>query len=249
MRSLPRVIKACRVRLTEDRGKRTGDRGRGAEEKSPAGAGADLECAEQARDELLSLARGQASQTLEEAREEAHQLTRQAEREAGALRERIRQEAYRQGLEQAAQETAELLARGQAEIDEILREAHRQRDATLDSLEPRIFKLALETAEKIMGYELDHNEKAFLSMLSQALTSVKNESRVTLRVNPGEYVRFFKSREVTMHTPNGALKAEVVSDPTVGYGGCVIETESGDIDAGAAAQLSQIQRNLGLEGD
>ena len=277
MRSLPRVIKASQVRLREITAHRQPSHPESAPQTAPgpesyAGSGAarspqaapgapgrgeertraredDLYCAEQARDELLSLAREQSSELLKEARQEALNVGRQAEAEAAALRERAEREAYQLGLERAAREVEELLQRTQGEIDQTMAEARSQSEATIDGLEPRIFKLALEVAEKILGYELDHNNSAFMSMLKQALQNVKSENRVTLMVNPSEYVRFFKSREVTLHTGSGALKAEVVSDPTVGYGGCLIETESGAIDAGVNAQLKQIGKNLGLEGD
>jgi len=212
-------------------------------------AEAALKSAERSRDELLALTSSQAADMLREAREEARNIGRQAEEEADALREQVRREAYKEGLEKAAREVEALMARAQAEIDRTLEEARRQHSAMMDNLEPRIFKLALEVAEKILGYELDHNDNAFLSMLKQALGSVKSDDHVKLRVNPSEYVRFFKSREVTLHTQNGSLKAEVINDPTVGFGGCLIETESGAIDAGVDAQLDQIGRNLGLEGD
>ena len=196
---------------------------------------------------LLSSAREEAARLLEESRQEAGALIRQAETDAGVLRDQAEKDAYKQGLDKAGHEMEQLFTRAQGEIDEIIREAHKQRDAMMDNLEPRIFKLALEVAEKILGYEMDHNEDAYLSMLRQAMSHVKSENRVILRVNPSEYVRYFKSREVTMHTANGSIKAEVVNDPAVGYGGCLIETESGAIDAGVDAQLTQIGRNLGLE--
>jgi len=208
----------------------------------------DLASARRAADEVLAVAREEASRLLREARDEGLAITRHAEREAEGASEKIREEAYRQGLAQAQTEIGDLFSQAQTDIDAILREANRMSEELLDDLEPRIFKLALEVAEKILGYELDHNESAFMSMLKEALGNVKNEKRVTLRVNPSEYVRFFKSSEATIHTRNGSLKADVVNDPTIDYAGCLIETESGGIDAGVGAQLAQIGKNLGIGG-
>ncbi len=202
---------------------------------------------QQAYDELIMAAQEEVALILEDARAEAQGILQQAEQAATDAHRRIHEEAYAQGMRQARQEVEDLFARAQDEIDRTLGEAQAQRDNMLNSLEPQFFKMALEVAEKILGYELDHNDNAFLSMLKSALGSVKSETHVTLRVNPSEYVRFFKSREVTMHTKNGSITAQVINDPTVGYGGCLIETESGAIDAGAQAQLRQIQQNLGFD--
>ena len=205
------------------------------------------EDAGQMREDMLKAAREETEQLIQAAQDEARSLTHQAEIDIENLRKKTEKEAYTQGIDHAGHEMEQLFARAQNEIDETIRKAYEQRDAMMDNLEPRIFKLALEIAEKILGYELDHSENAFLSMLRQALDSVKNESHVTLRVSSNEYVRFFKSHEVTMHTQSGTIKADVVNDPAVGFGGCLIETESGAIDAGVKAQLAQIARNLGVE--
>ncbi len=204
---------------------------------------------QQAYEELILAAQEEVALMLQDARAGAQEILRQAEQETTDLRRAAQEEAYEQGMEQARAEVVDLFARGQAEIDRTLEEAVRQRDAMAENMEPGLFKIAMEIAEKILGYELDHNDSAYLSMLKTALNSVKSETHVTLRVNPSEYVRFFKSRQVTMHTQNGSITADVINDPTVGYGGCLIETESGAIDAGAKAQLRQIQTNLGIEGD
>ena len=246
-----RVIKASRVFML-DKPETKGSPGGDDSQAGPGGESSvkvDLDSARMAADEMLALAREEASHLIRKAREEALAVSRDAEREAASLVEKSQLDAYRQGLAQAEADIGDLFERAQAEVDGIINDAKEQRNELLDSMEPRVFRLALEIAEKILGYELDRNESAFMSMLRSALSNVKNESTVTLRVNSSEYVRFFKSREVTMHTQSGTLQANVVNDPTIGFGGCLIETESGAIDAGASAQLSQIGKNLGLEAD
>jgi flagellar assembly protein FliH len=202
-----------------------------------------------AYDELIAAAQEEVTMLLEDARREASALVAEAERAAVSLRASAQEDGFQKGLTAARDEVAGLLARAQADADDLIGRAEAARAASLEQMEPRILTLALEVAKKVLGYELDHNESAFLSMLRTALAGVKAETHVTLRVNPSEYVRFFKAREVTMHTPTGSLTASVVNDPTVGYGGCLIETEGGAIDAGAAAQVAQIGRNFGIESD
>ena len=241
-----RVIKASRVLMRETPVSKSsapaaGEArwGKDAEDKAKR----ELDGVRKAADEMLALAREEASHLIRQAREEAAEITRSADK----AKEKARWDAYKQGLEMAEQEIGDLFERAQEDVDRTLEQAKKQFDALMDDLEPRVFKLSLEIAEKILGYELDNNDSAFLSMLRTALGSVKNENTVTLRVNSSEYIRFFKSREVTMHTASGSLKANVVNDPNVGYGGCLIETDSGAIDAGVGAQLAQIGKNLGLE--
>lgn len=243
---MPRIIKAGQViRIEDDAPARAGaSRWSGGAPETAEARMADVQAA---YDELITAAQDEVSLMLQDAREEAARIYGETERGVDKLREAARREGFAQGLEEAAREAAGLLERGQRDIDSLLGEAGRERDRMLRELEPKILTLAIEVAEKILGYELDNHERAYMSMLQTALANVKSENHVTLRVNPSEYVRFFKSRKVTMHTAAGSIEADVINDPTVGYGGCLIETESGAIDAGASAQLDQVARNFGIE--
>ncbi len=201
----------------------------------------------QAYEELINTAQEEVSLMLQEARAEATEIYKQAEEDIRRMRQSVHDEAYQLGLKKAEEEVTALLEQAQKEVDTLLAQAKEERDKMLDAVETQILRLAIDTADKILGLELEQNNAAFVSMLKQALSSVKAENQVVLRVNPSEYVRFFKAREVTLHTQNGSISATVINDPTVGYGGCLIETESGTVDAGAKAQLSQIAQNFGLD--
>ncbi|MDR0381184.1 MAG: hypothetical protein LBH86_04235 [Oscillospiraceae bacterium] len=239
-----RVIKAAQVFLAPPPAAVAAEHS----DASPESGAAETDV-QTAYDELIAAAQEEVTLLLQDARREAAALVAEAERAAASLRASAQEDGFKKGLEAARDEVFALLNRAQTDADDIVKQAEAERAASLEQMETRILKLSLEVAKKILGYELDHNESAFLSMLRTALAGVKAETHVTLRVNPSEYVRFFKAREVTMHTPTGSLTADVVNDPTVGYGGCLIETESGAIDAGAAAQVAQIGRNFGLESD
>ncbi len=246
---MPRVIKATYARLLEEP--------EAPARPAPAEAALPIEDTaprpdpqaewQAAYDELIAAAQEEVTFLLEDARNEAAAIRQKAKREVSELRRRSEEEGFEKGLSRAQNEILELLESAQKEADAVLTEANMERDRVARDMEPQLFRLALDIAEKILGYELESNDGAFLSMLRQALASVKSETKATLRVNPSEYVRFFKSREVNIHTPGGTIAASVVNDPTVGYGGCLIETESGVVDAGVTAQLSQIAHNFGMD--
>jgi flagellar biosynthesis/type III secretory pathway protein FliH len=199
-----------------------------------------------AYDELVAAAQEEVAMLLQDARDNASAIVSRAETSAKELKAAAAEEGYGEGLAHAQDEVKDLFTRAQADIDATLETAVRERDNMIAQMEPKLYKVAIDIAEKILGYELENNENAYLSILKSALGNVKAENHVTLRVNPSEYVRFFKSREVTLHTAAGSITAEVVNDPTVGYGGCLIETESGAIDAGVDTQLEQMSNHLGI---
>ena len=195
-------------------------------------------------------ARLERDRIMREAEIEAQKLIESVHAQAEEYRRQVREEAVRQGmkegLEKAAQDVAGILGRAEEECGELLERACGEREAILAEVEPEIFSLSIKIASKILNCELDRNESAYMDMVKKALASVKFDSNVTLRVNPGEYVRFFKAREVTLHTPAGVVHASVLSDPMVEFNGCRIETDMGNVGAGASDQLLQIAKGFGV---
>ncbi len=207
------------------------------------------EKAEEARREAESAAQ-ERDRIMRETEIEARKLIDSVHGQAEEYRKQVREEAERQGrregMEQAAADVAEIIKKAEEECAALILKASEERDAVFSGIEPEIFKLSVRIASKILNYELDRNESAYMEMVKKALSGVKFDSNVTLRVNPGEYVRFFKARDVTLHTPTGAVHSSVVSDPMVEFNGCRIETDMGNVSAGVGDQLSQIAKGLGV---
>lgn len=260
-----RIIKSGQARFVEaipEYTQETPEAERDAYSAAPAGSGPDehtggptREEIQAAYDELLTAAQEEASLLLEDSRREAYAVVGRAREDAARLLEEARREGWEQGLsegreqgrDEASGEMRELLERGQEEVDRVIREAYENRDRMLEEMEPKVYRLALEIAEKILSYELDHNEEAFISILSQAMGSIQAETKVTLRVGASEFMRYFHSRDTArIRTEHGPVTAGVMIDASVEPGGCLLETDTGMIDASAKAQLEQIAFNLGL---
>jgi flagellar assembly protein FliH len=249
-----RIIKAGWTRLlpAEKRLYKSHKAGADEDETVVSTAADDLQSA---YDEVIEAAQQEMDLMLSDARMEAGEIVKTAGTEA----EKIRQAAYAEGLEDGyARGYADFLANsekavqalmdeGQGEVDKALANAYDERDRLLDEMEPRVLRLALDIGEKILGYELDGNNEAFVSLVTTALNVMKSEGRVTLRVNAKQHMASFRSRaDALLKTDQGVVQAEISSDPGVEPGGCIIETGNGIVDASVDAQLEQISRNLGF---
>jgi len=92
-----------------------------------------------------------------------------------------------------------------------------------------ILKLALAVAGKVLHGEVRHNAEAAASVLDAALACVQDARAVRARVNPGDLERIRQAR------PDAPVP-DVVADPAIGPGGCVVETDCGAIDATVDSQ-------------
>jgi type III secretion protein L len=174
-----------------------------------------------------------------ESRAEARRILADAQREAEELRERaaaeareMREAAYREGLETAL-----------AELNDALLEAQERRDAALAGAERDLLRLAVKLAEKIIGREIGRDDATLADIVSAALRNARQQESLTVRVNPSDLPRVQAHRERL--DPSGRARfIDLVPDPRVGQGGCVIEGESGTVDARLDTQLRVLERAL-----
>lgn len=213
-------------------------------EAAPAAPDPDIQAA---YDELIAAAQDEVAAMLRDARDNAQILLKDAEKQAGDIRRNGYEEGYRLGLGQVREDTMEIIQKAERDASGLIAKAQGEHDRILHETEPRLLKLALEVAEKILHHELEGDDGTYMSILSNALGAVKAESKVVLRVNPSDYVRYFNSREnAKIRTVNGNVTAQVTIDSSVDAGGCLIETDSGAINSSPAAQISQIANTLGV---
>jgi type III secretion protein L len=173
-------------------------------------------------------ARAEARRILAEAVRDADGLRECAEREARELREA----AYEEGRETAL-----------SELNQILLEAHGRRDAALAGAERDVLRLAVKLAEKIIGREIERDDATLADIVSAALRHARQQESLTVRVNPADLPRVQAHRDRL--DPSGRARfIDLVADPRVGHGGCIIEGESGTVDARLDTQLRVLERAL-----
>ncbi|MET0649320.1 MAG: type III secretion system stator protein SctL [Pyrinomonadaceae bacterium] len=174
-----------------------------------------------------------------EARAEARRILADANREAEESRERAKQEAteLREAAYQEGREAA------LAELNFILIEAHERRDAALSGAERDVLRLAVKLAEKIIGREIERDDATLADIVSAALRHARQQEALTVRVNPADLPRVQAHRDRL--DPSGRARfIDLVADPRVAHGGCVIEGESGTVDARLDTQLRVLERAL-----
>lgn len=174
-----------------------------------------------------------------EARLEAARILAQAEKDAAAILQQAesiaresRETAYREGCESALTEWQTLLL-----------EAREQRDQALAGVERDVLRLAVKIAEKILGHELQRDKKAVVDIVATALRQARRNEMITLRVNPADLPLIEQHRQRFDRIGRNQF-LDVVPDPAVTAGGCVIESESGAIDAQLGTQLRVLERAL-----
>lgn len=169
----------------------------------------------------------EARQMLADAQRQTQELLGEASQEY----ERQKQRGYEDGMNEAKMEMA----------DRMIEMAERTVDY-FAQVEGKVAGLVMTALRKLLG-EFEDTELT-LRVVRQALQVVCNQPQVTIRINPSQepILRKRVGELLTGYTGIGAI--EIVADPRLHTGGCILETEMGVVDASMEVQLQALERAL-----
>jgi flagellar assembly protein FliH len=164
-------------------------------------------------------------------------LISKAYEEANAIRENAQAQGFEEGLAQARQALAEL----RGDIAQLMN----GREEALLSLADEIGSLAVEVASRVIKTEVSCDETLVLSMVRDTIQKAgRNSKSFLIKLNPDDTPTV---KKMLKDDPIPNLQAEVIvmDDPNVDAGSCVLETNSGLIDASFSTQLGILRQLFG----
>jgi flagellar assembly protein FliH len=171
-----------------------------------------------------------------------------ARREADAVRDEARRAGEAAGLESAREtlgrEVEQRMQTVLPALEDLLRQLRESSDAWRRSREEGLVHLARKIAERIVRRQLERDPHITLEWAREALELVAGSRHVQIRLNPcdhavlGEHVAQLAGR---LRLPG---KLEVMGDATIEAGGCVVQTEHGELDQQLTTQLDRLEEEL-----
>jgi len=137
----------------------------------------------------------------------------------------------------AAQEQSAVLAK---ELSRTLEDLMQVRTEMIRQTERQMVQLALAVARRVVRREVSIDQDLLLAMMRVALDRLSDAATVTVRLHPTEH----KAVTAAMSGRPFDGHVTVVGDPRVARGGCRVESDYGEIDAGVDAQIQEIARTL-----
>jgi flagellar assembly protein FliH len=190
----------------------------------------------------------------------ARSIIEQAERAAKARLDeatgesaRILKEAYERGYEDGrAEATAKVMERAREFLEYLESLARGVAEAAEDAVraaEDTVADLAIEVAEKILRHEVSVDGSVVLEMVRESVEKAKAGGSVRIRVSAWDLERVKDFREELIRMADDVEAIEIIEDPRVEPGGCIVDTEFGSVDARLGTQLREIRRAFFGNGD
>jgi flagellar biosynthesis/type III secretory pathway protein FliH len=193
-----------------------------------------------ARDYLAEVQK-QAERILLDARNEAEQLRERAKLE-GAARG---QAEFDQRVEKAAQRLSDnrcktAIAACEATVNELAQETSKWlalwRDQTVE--------LAAKMSEKVLRREMNDHEETLRVWMEEALVAMRDSRDVRVLVHPDDFSIAGRFLQQLARTVPQAANVEILPDPEISLGGCLVRSSHGQIDQQMHVQLQRLVEQL-----
>ena len=180
-----------------------------------------------------------------QARDDAEGVVSAAHHEADALRAA----AQREGLATARAQAQEEVAGALAAVHAMARGLDEQRQAMERQAIQEATGLAVEVAARLVRAEVAARPERVVDVLRGAIRRAADRSRLVARVSPADLAQCRAAAPGILEEMGGIARFEVVDDPRILAGSCVLETATGDVDATFESQLARILEALAAPPD
>ena len=131
---------------------------------------------------------------------------------------------------------------GLEQLKNIRREIHQK-------IEKEVAQLALSIAKKIVCHEVKTTEETVVCVAREALSRVENPAKIKVKLNPADLQFIQDTKFQLSHFLDDVESIRFEAEDSIQSGGCLIETDMGDIDARIEKQLQAIEESFQIEFD
>jgi len=211
--------------------------------------------AEKAAFDEIKRKNNQAQKIRQEAEDEAKRILDEARRKAEGLEaeiqgkvDKVEREAYEKGMHDGRESGFQ---EGRGEVDRLVDTLHRiistaieKRNEIIEESETQVINLVLLIAKKVIKVISENQKNVVINNVVQALRKLKSRGDVAIRVNLADLELTSEHISDFMKMVENVKSVTVLEDSSVDRGGCIIETDFGQIDARISSQLHEIEEKI-----
>lgn len=214
-----------------------------------------LKDAEKAAFEEVRRKTNEAQVTVQRAKDEAAKIEADAKAAAAKIEEdaRVSMEAEKQAGhdEGFAKGKEEGFKEGSLEVERLIDRLHTiiervmdRREEILRETEQQIVDLVLLMTRKVVKVISENQKSVVVANIVQALRKVKGRGDVTIRVNLRDAELASSHIKDFLSAVENVKGITVMEDSSVDKGGCIVETDFGEIDARIMNQLNELEQKI-----
>ncbi len=189
-------------------------------------------------------AEDEAARILEQARAEAESLVAEARNQVAVIEEDARKKGEDAGREEGYQEGRKEAERLVERLHVIIDKSIEKREEMISEAETQMIDLVLLISRKVIKVISENQKNVVVNNIVQALRKLKSRGDVAVRVNLADLDLATDHTRDFMKMVENVKSITILEDTSVDPGGCIIETDFGQIDARITSQLKEIEEKI-----
>ncbi len=153
-----------------------------------------------------------------------------------------------EAVETAIKETESALRSEVAEVvgrfESAVKQINVDRRTLLREAESEVIRLAIAVAGRIVHAHIKADEQVVRETVSRALTLAADRETIVVRVHPDDKHVIEEQRATWLAELESSRSLDIRADERIARGGCIVETESGNVDARIDEQLEVLASAL-----
>ena len=194
--------------------------------------------------EMVEEAHAEAERIIAEAQEQADQLLSDAEEKAQALKsnavEEGRQEGYKAGQIEALNDYSEK-EKALYDREEALKNEYLRKETEMES---DLLNTILDVFSKFFSIEFSDKKEILLKLIENALSGIENSKEFLIHVSSSQLSDMNEKKAYLREKVGESASIDIIEDPTLREGGCLIETDGGVFDCSVETELESLVKDL-----
>jgi len=154
------------------------------------------------------------------------------------------EEAFTRGRIAGIREAGERFEQAANALAKGLEEICHLRESILNNSSRDMLRLVLTIARQVIHREVKADPEIVLSTIDMALQAAVESDCFQVRVNPGDLAVVEEQKPLFLASIKGLENIIFKADEGVSAGGCLVESELGQVDATIEGQLEEVRKTL-----
>ncbi|HMB02029.1 MAG TPA: flagellar assembly protein FliH [Spirochaetota bacterium] len=210
-------------------------------EQAETGAFQRIKSANDEYKKIIDSANRESEEITHKAHAEADKIVKEADEKKNTIDKQAYEAGYKEGMEKAYTDGKDQLNGMISRLEKILGETINKRNEIIESSEKQLTNIAIVITRKVVKAITESDQAVILRNVSEALRKIKGRAQVTIRVNISDLELTTRHKDDFYRMLDNIENVNVLEDPNIERGGCIIETDFGDVDARISAQLDEIE--------
>lgn len=180
----------------------------------------------------------------EETEAESARLRDETERQIENFKNDAYNKGYEAGREEGFKSGEDEVARLIDRIHTVLNKSIEKRIEIIDEAESQLIDLVLQISRKVIKVVSENQKNVVINNVVQALRKMKSRGDVAIKVNLADLEITTEHTKDFLRMVENVKSITVLEDSSVDKGGCIIETDFGQIDARISSQLKEIEEKI-----